>query len=98
MTVAPLEAKLAEAIAACRSALSDYETGVTTDSELLDRLLSCGLVRQGRNVYLLDLEAGVWHRYDGVTVHGLDPVVHRADLSRWRRTLDLLRQPDGLSR
>ena len=84
---ASLVGALAGALEQCRVALADYEAGLTSDSDLCDRLVDVGVVRHGHDVYLLDLEAGAWLRYDGVTVRGPDLLVRRADLSRWRRVL-----------
>lgn len=85
---ADLAPALTAALDACRTALTDHEAGFSTDDELRANLVERGMVRHGGEVYLLDLDEGVWHCYDGVTVRGPGAHIQRRDVTRWRLMLD----------
>lgn len=52
----------------CRDALADYRAGLVDDHELRRALMAAGLVRRPGELWLLDLDADRWWRYDGVTL------------------------------
>lgn len=83
----PVDKLLSDALGLCQEALADYEAGLLSDSELRKQLVGGGTVRHEQDVWLLDLEAGAWLRYDGVTLHGPKQVVRRSDVQRWRRSI-----------
>ncbi len=81
------------AVESCRAALADYEAGLLTDGELRSQLFLAGLVQRPGEAWLLDLEQGEWHRYDGVSLTEPQVRVRAAHVERWRDALDRL-QPD----
>ena len=63
-----LEGALGSALESCRQALADYRAGLLDEVELRRALFGAGLVHGQDEAWLLDLRAGRWWHYDGVSV------------------------------
>jgi hypothetical protein len=59
---------LRRAVESSRDALADYRAGLIDAQELRGALMAAGLVHRAGKLWLLDLEADRWWRYDGVAI------------------------------
>lgn len=94
-----LHTQLAHSLRECRSALADYQAGVADATDLRRRLVANGLVEHDDEVWILDLDAARWCRFDGLRIVPAPPVLDDAQFSRWRTVIDRLNdqldQEDG---
>src|SRR4051812_11951767 len=77
---------LERAVAACRQALVDYQSGLFDEEQLRRALFRDGLVLGDCEAWFLDVAAGAWHRYDGITTDALPALP--GDGSATRRAFD----------
>jgi hypothetical protein len=85
-----LRARLETALRDCRNALGEYQSGLVDDVELRRALKHHGMVEHGDEVWLLDLSAGHWCRYDGLSVDPVPSPLDAVQLSRLRGVIDRL--------
>ena len=86
------------AVADCRQALVDYQSGLLDEEQLRRALYRSGLVLGDSEAWLLDVAAGTWRRYDGVSAERIpdDPddgsaahgTFDAATLRRWQQGLE----------
>ena len=89
------ETALAGALASCHDALADHQAGLLSDDELRHALFHFGLVCRDGEALLLDLDAGRWVRYDGITLSECPGAVRGTDVARWKQAVrSLLAEAD----
>jgi hypothetical protein len=86
------------AVAACREALVDYQTGLLDEEQLRRTLFRSGMVVTDGEVWLLDVAEGTWRHYDGNSTDRFPPqpddgsaeqrAYDAATLRRWQRGLE----------
>lgn len=81
------ETALAEALASCHEALAEHQAGLLSDDELRHALFHFGLVCRDGEALLLDLDAGRWVRYDGITLSECPGAVRGTDVVRWKQVV-----------
>jgi hypothetical protein len=85
-----LRVRLEVALRDCRVALSEYQSGLVDEAQLRRALKHHGMVEHGDEVWLLDLSAGHWCRYDGLSVDPVPAPLDAVQLSRLRGVIDRL--------
>ncbi len=85
-----LRGRLEAALRECRVALSEYQSGLVDEAELRRALKHHGMVEDDDAVWLLDLSAGRWCRYDGLSVDPVPSPLDAVQLSRLRGVIDRL--------
>jgi hypothetical protein len=83
-----LHEALNSAVERCRDALADYRAGLLDDLELRRVLVGAGLVQRPSEVWLLDLEADRWWRYDGIVVGAQSKAATNEAVGRFRQVID----------
>jgi hypothetical protein len=88
---------LERAVAACRQALVDYQSGLLDEEQLRRSLYRDGMVFGDGEAWLLDVAGGRWSRYDGISTERIPThlsgggatqrAFDAATLRRWQRGL-----------
>ena len=90
-----IRARLSIALCECRAAIGEYQSGVIDESELRRRLIVHGVIDFDDEIWILDLDAGRWCRFDGVSVCvGWSPF-DRVRFDHWRTAIDRLARQLG---
>jgi len=85
------------AVATCRQALVDYQSGLLDEDQLRQALYRNGMVVGDSETWLLDIAGGTWRRYNGVTTEQIpappgdgeapQQAFDAATLQQWQRGL-----------
>ena len=87
-----LDEALDAAVEVCRDALADYRAGILDDDGLRRVLVGAGVVNGPNELWLLDLDADRWWRYDGVALAALDTSATKGAVARLQDVIHELRR------
>ncbi len=85
-----VRARLGGALCECRAAIGEYQSGVIDESEMRRRLIVHGVIDFADEIWILDLDAGRWCRFDGVSVCVGRSPFDRLRFDHWRIVIDRL--------